>query len=54
LLLQLSPDWQVDYECYTWKKLDPDAEATKKLVKEYFAWEGDFDGKKFNQGKIFK
>jgi hypothetical protein len=27
------------------------------MVKEYFAWEGDFDGyggKKFNQGKIYK
>jgi elongation factor 1-gamma len=54
LVFTLSPDWQIDYESYSWTKLDPDAEATKTIVKEYFAWEGDFGGKKFNQGKIFK
>ncbi|RWS07238.1 elongation factor-1 gamma-like protein, partial [Dinothrombium tinctorium] len=54
LAFKLSPDWQVDYESYSWKKLDPDSEETKKLVKEYFSWEGEFGGKKFNQGKIFK
>ncbi|XP_055331164.1 elongation factor 1-gamma-A-like [Paramacrobiotus metropolitanus] len=54
LAFELSPDWQVDYESYEWKKLDPDAQETKKMVDEYFAWEGDFGGKKFNQGKIFK
>ncbi|KAI1723914.1 elongation factor 1 gamma, conserved domain-containing protein [Ditylenchus destructor] len=54
LAFELSPDWQVDYESYDWKKLDPNDDETKKLVKEYFLWEGDFGGKKFNQGKIFK
>jgi len=54
LAFELSPDWAVDYESYNWKKLDADTPETKKLVQEYFAWEGDFDGKKFNQGKIFK
>jgi len=54
LAFQLSPDWQVDYESYEWKKLDPNSEDTKKIVNEYFLWEGDFGGKKFNQGKIFK
>ncbi|VDP39674.1 unnamed protein product [Heligmosomoides polygyrus] len=54
LAFTLSPDWQVDYESYTWTKLDPKDEKTKKLVNEYLMWEGDFDGKKFNQGKIFK
>jgi len=54
LAFNLSPDWQVDYESYTWKKLDPNSEETKKLVNEYFAWEGDFGGKKLNQGKIYK
>jgi len=54
LAFNLSPDWQVDYESYDWKKLDAKDEKTKKLVNEYLAWEGDFDGKKFNQGKIFK
>jgi elongation factor 1-gamma len=54
LAFQLSPDWQVDFESYEWKKLDPNSEETKKVVSEYFLWEGDFGGKKFNQGKIFK
>lgn len=53
-LFQLSEDWQIDYESYSWKKLDPSTEETKKLVSEYLAWAGDFGGKKFNQGKIFK
>ncbi|XP_015685740.1 elongation factor 1-gamma [Protobothrops mucrosquamatus] len=56
LAFPLSPDWQVDYESYTWRKVDPDSEECKELVKEYFTWEGDFKhvGKAFNQGKIFK
>lgn len=54
LAFTLSDDWKVDYESYTWKKLDPNSEETKTMVKEYFAWEGAFGGKKFNQGKIFK
>lgn len=53
--LQLSPDWQIDYESYNWKKLDPKDEETKKLVAQYFSWTGtDKAGRKFNQGKIFK
>lgn len=54
LLLQLSDDLQIDYESYSWKKLDPSLPETKKMVSEYLAWSGDFGGKKFNQGKIFK
>ncbi|CAI2354690.1 unnamed protein product [Caenorhabditis sp. 36 PRJEB53466] len=54
LAFELSSDWQVDYESYTWTKLDAKSEATKKEVNEYLLWEGDFGGKKFNQGKIFK
>lgn len=55
LAFKLSPDWQVDYEVYDWKKLDPASEETKKLVAQYFSWTGaDKDGRKFNQGKIFK
>ena len=53
-MLQLSDDLQTDYESYTWTKLDPNSDATKKTVTEYFAWEGDFNGKKFNQAKTFK
>lgn len=44
----------MDYESYEWKKLDPKDPATKKQVNEYLAWEGSFDGRTFNQGKIFK
>jgi len=54
LLMQLSEDLQIDYESYTWTKLDSNSDDTKKLVEEYLSWEGDFAGKKFNQGKIFK
>jgi len=54
LAFNLSPDWQVDYESYEWKKLEADDPKTKTLVNNYFSWSGDFDGKKFNQGKIFK
>lgn len=54
LAFTLTPDWQTDYGSYEWTKLDPDSADTKKKVAEYFSWEGDFDGLKFNQGKIFK
>jgi elongation factor 1-gamma len=55
LAFPLSPDWQIDYEVYDWKKLDPSANDTKELVKQYFSWTGtDKAGRKFNQGKIFK
>ncbi|XP_076273118.1 elongation factor 1-gamma [Rhynchophorus ferrugineus] len=55
LAFTLSPDWQIDYEVYDWKKLDPSSEETKKLVQQYFSWSGaDKEGRKFNQGKIFK
>ncbi|KAL1398850.1 hypothetical protein pipiens_008644, partial [Culex pipiens pipiens] len=37
LAFELSPDWQVDYEVYDWKKLDPKSEETKKLVTQYFS-----------------
>jgi len=55
LAFTLSPDWQVDYEVYSWTKLDPKAPETKKMVQDYLSWEGtDKQGRKFNQGKIFK
>ena len=36
--------------------MNPESEECKTMVKEYFAWEGEFKhvGKAFNQGKIFK
>jgi len=54
LAFELSPDLQVDYASYKWSKLDFNNEADKKKITEYFAWEGDFDGKKFYSGKVFK
>jgi len=54
LAFTLSDDLQTDYESYDWVKLDPSTEDTKKKITEYFSWEGDFGGQKFNQGKIFK
>ncbi|XP_033207553.1 elongation factor 1-gamma [Belonocnema kinseyi] len=55
LAFSLSPDWQVDYESYNWTKLDPTEPETKDLVKQYFSWTGtDKQGRKFNQGKVFK
>uniref|UniRef100_A0A4W4GGK3 Elongation factor 1-gamma n=1 Tax=Electrophorus electricus TaxID=8005 RepID=A0A4W4GGK3_ELEEL len=56
LAFSLSEDWQIDYESYNWRKMDVDSEECKTMVKEYFAWEGEFKhvGKPFNQGKVFK
>ncbi|EDV90755.1 GH14004 [Drosophila grimshawi] len=55
LAFTLSPDWQIDYEVYDWKKLDAKSEETKKLVTQYFSWLGtDKAGRKFKEGKIFK
>uniref|UniRef100_A0A1B6EN33 eEF-1B gamma n=1 Tax=Cuerna arida TaxID=1464854 RepID=A0A1B6EN33_9HEMI len=55
LAFKLSPDWQIDYESYDWKKLDPKSAEDKILIERYLKWEGtDKDGRKFNQGKIFK
>merc|ERR1719347_408403 len=55
LAFELSEDWQVDYSSYEWKKLDPAAPDTRKMVDQYWKWEGvDKEGRKFNQGKIFK
>jgi len=54
LAFELSSDWQVDYDSYSWKRLSIDDENTKNLVNQYLLWEGEYNGKKFNQGKIFK
>ncbi|XP_008064282.2 elongation factor 1-gamma-like [Carlito syrichta] len=32
LAFPLSPDWQVDYKSYTWRKLDPGSEEAQTLV----------------------
>jgi len=39
----------------SWKKLDSKSDECKKLVDQYWKWEGaDEKGRAFNQGKIFK
>lgn len=43
-----------DFEHYNWKRVDLNNEAEKKLVIDYFAWDGELGGKKFNAGKVFK
>lgn len=54
LAFELSPDWQVDYESYAWRKLDPKADETKQLVDTFFKQEGEYNGYKINDGRIFK
>jgi hypothetical protein len=31
-----------------------DDENDRKLANQFFSWEGDYNGKKFADGKIFK
>jgi len=52
--LQLNEDWNIDAPSYKFTKLDVDNPDHKKIINEYLLWEGDFGGKTFNQGKIFK
>lgn len=56
LAFKLHEDWQVDYESYEWKKLDPDNADHKKLISDYLmqSEEWSVGGLKYNQGKIFK
>lgn len=54
LVFPMCPDWTTDYESYDWRKMNPDDEADRKLLNQFFCWEGEFKGKKFAVGKIFK
>jgi len=54
LAFTLHSDLGIDHDSYDWKKLDYNSPETKVMVNEYFAHEGNFGGKKFNTGKIFK
>merc|ERR1711933_606013 len=55
LAFELDDNWQIDYASYDWRKLDSKSDDTKKLVDQYWKWEGtDEKGRAFNQGKIFK
>merc|ERR1711884_422087 len=55
LAFELDDNWQIDYASYDWRKLDSKSDECKKLVDQYWKWDGeDEKGRKFNQGKIFK
>jgi len=54
LVFPLCSDWTIDYESYEWKKLNPDDENDRKLVNNFFLWEGAVGDRKFASGKIFK
>ena len=56
LMFNLSEDWQVDYESFDWRKLDPQSDETRKLVDMFFQQKEDSEwkGKKYCDGKIFK
>merc|ERR1712223_333707 len=55
LAFELDDNWKVDYSSYNWRKLESKSDECKKLVDQYWKWEGtDEKGRKFNQGKIFK
>lgn len=43
-----------DYDCYEWTKVDITDPKQVELFNDYLAWEGELEGKTFNQGKIFK
>jgi len=43
-----------DTEHFNWTKLNPDDEQTKKIVNEYWSWEGSFGGHTFVQGRTYK
>ncbi|KAF9976466.1 Elongation factor 1-gamma [Actinomortierella ambigua] len=42
-----------DYDSYTWEKIVVDDEAKAKIG-QVFAWEGEVNGKKIYDGKVFK
>jgi elongation factor 1-gamma len=43
-----------DAEHYNWRKADTNDPATRELINDFWAWDGSFGGRKFNQGKAFK
>lgn len=43
-----------DFEVYNWTKVDTNDPVQRELIDDYWAWEGKFEGKKFNEGKVFK
>jgi len=55
LAFEMSEDLQIDYSSYKWTKLDSKSEETKKMVEDFFKWQGtDKQGRPFCNGKIYK
>jgi len=54
LCFPLCTDWMTDYDSYTWRKMNIEDPAERALMSQFFAWEGEWKGKKYCQGKIFK
>lgn len=54
LVFPLSPDWTIDYESYTWTKMDSSNAEDRKFLEECWNDEGSFKDMKYNQGKTFK
>jgi len=54
LAFKLSPDWQTDYESYTWRSIDLDSEEAKKLVPIFFHEEETYNGREIYDEKVFK
>jgi hypothetical protein len=43
-----------DYDSYEWRRVDEQDPKIRELFNDYIAWDGELDGKSFNDGKIFK
>lgn len=56
LMFNLSENWQVDYESFEWKKLDPKTDETKQLIELFLKQDegSSYKGMKYADGKIFK
>ncbi|CAK8696977.1 unnamed protein product [Clavelina lepadiformis] len=54
LAFDLCEDWQIDYESYKWTKLNFDDDNDRKMIKEFWAGEGEFDGRECLEQKVYK
>lgn len=53
LAFELSPDWQIDYVAYDWKKLSTDDANFKQLVEDIW-WGEDLHGHEVMDQKVYK
>lgn len=54
LIFELSEDLQIDYESYTWKKLDIKNSNDLKIIRDHWKGEGTYHNRECNDGLIFK